>query len=56
LFHLIPGFGTVQMFLNLPILLQEMVLAVWLIAKGVNPSAIASAPAIETSLAGAQAL
>ena len=42
LFHLIPGFGTVQMVLNLPIFLQEMVLAVWLIAKGVNPSAVAS--------------
>jgi hypothetical protein len=45
LFHLIPGFGTVQMVLNLPIFLQEMVLAVWLIAKGVDPSAIASLPA-----------
>ena len=42
LFHLIPGFGTVQMVLSLPIFLQEMVLAVWLIAKGVNPSAVAS--------------
>ena len=42
MFHLIPGFGTVQMVLNSPIFLQEMVLAVWLIAKGVNPSAVAS--------------
>ena len=42
LFHLIPGFGAVQMVLNLPIFLQEMVLAVWLIAKGVNPSAVDS--------------
>ena len=32
----IPGFGTVQMMANLPIALQEMVFAVWLIAKGVN--------------------
>lgn len=32
----IPGFGTVQMIANLPIALQEMVFAVWLIAKGVN--------------------
>ena len=42
MFHVIPGFGTVQMLLNLPILPQEMVLAVWLIAKGFNPSAVAS--------------
>ena len=40
--HVIPGFGTVQMLLNLPIFPQELVLAVWLIAKGVNPSAGAS--------------
>ena len=43
--HVIPGFGTVQMLLNLPIFPQEMVLAVWLIAKGVNSSAVASLPA-----------
>jgi len=40
--HVIPGFGTVQLLLNLPIFPQEMVLAVWLIAKGVNSSAVAS--------------
>ena len=40
--HVIPGFGTVQMVLSLPIFPQELVLAVWLIAKGVNPSAAAS--------------
>jgi hypothetical protein len=39
--HVIPGFGTVQALLNLPIFPQEMVLAVWLIAKGINPSAVA---------------
>ena len=32
----IPGFGTVQMASNLPIALQEMVFAVWLIAKGIS--------------------
>ena len=37
--HAIPGFGTVQMVLNLPIFPQEMVLAAWLIAKGFNPPA-----------------
>jgi len=35
-------FGTVQMLLSLPIFPQEMVLAVWLIAKGVNSSAVVS--------------
>ena len=40
--HVIPGFGTIQMVLNLSIFPQEMVLAVWLIAKGINPSAVAS--------------
>jgi hypothetical protein len=42
MFHLIPPAGTTQIILNLPILPQEMVLAVWLIAKGVNPPAVAS--------------
>lgn len=32
----LPGFGTVQMIANAPIALQEMVFAVWLIAKGIN--------------------
>jgi hypothetical protein len=40
--HIIPGFGTVQVVSDLPIALQEMVFAIWLIAKGVNPSAVAS--------------
>jgi hypothetical protein len=42
LLHIIPGFGTIQIVANLPIALQEMVFAVWLIAKGVNPSEVAS--------------
>jgi hypothetical protein len=42
MFHLLPPAGTIQVILLLPILPQELVLAVWLIAKGVNPSAGAS--------------
>jgi Domain of unknown function (DUF4386) len=39
-----------------PLALQEMVMAVWLIAKGFTPRVVASAPAHETPLALAQAL
>ena len=38
--QVIPGFGTIQMVANLPIALQEMVFAIWLIAKGINSSAV----------------
>jgi hypothetical protein len=38
----IPGFGTVQMIAALPIGLQEIVFAIWLVVKGFSPSAIAS--------------
>ena len=38
----IAPFSTEQIVLNLPIMPQEMVLAVWLIVKGFNPSVIAS--------------
>ncbi len=34
-----PAFGTLQTVANLPIMLQEMVFAVWLIVKGINQSA-----------------
>jgi hypothetical protein len=43
--HLIPPAGTVQVILNLPILPQELVLAVWLIAKGFNSSTAVSGAA-----------
>ena len=46
---LIDGFSTPQLVLAAPIGVQEMVLAVWLIAKGFNPRAVASAPAIATA-------
>ena len=42
LFGTISAWSTVQVVLALPIGLQEMVMAVWLIVKGFNPSAIAS--------------
>ncbi len=42
MFRLLDPLSTIQVVFNLPILLQEMVLAVWLIVKGFNPSAIAS--------------
>jgi hypothetical protein len=42
MFHLLPPFGTIQVFLNLPILPQELVLAVWLIVKGFDSSAVVS--------------
>jgi hypothetical protein len=39
---LIAQFSTTQVILNIPILPQILVLAAWLIAKGFNPSVIAS--------------
>jgi hypothetical protein len=45
MFGVIPGFGTIQGAANLSIFAQEMVFAVWLIAKGINPSAVASGAA-----------
>jgi Domain of unknown function (DUF4386) len=45
MFRVIGPFSTIQVVLNLPIGVQEMVLAVWLIVKGFNSSAIASGSA-----------
>jgi uncharacterized protein DUF4386 len=45
MFHFISYMSTIQVVLNLPIGVQEMVLAVWLIVKGFNTSAIASGSA-----------
>jgi hypothetical protein len=42
LFRLTTGFSTLDTVMNLPIALQEMVMAVWLIVKGFNSPAIAS--------------
>jgi hypothetical protein len=48
MYGLIAPFSTEQIILNLPILPQELVLAVWLIVKGFNPSVIASkSPQVE---------
>ena len=45
MFNIIDFFTPVQIALNIPIGLQEIVLAVWLIAKGFNKSAIAAGSA-----------
>jgi hypothetical protein len=42
MYGLIAPFSTAQIALNLPILPQELVLAVWLIVKGFNPSPVSS--------------
>ena len=42
IFQLMSPFSTINMVVNFPIFLQEMVMAVWLIVKGFNPSAIAA--------------
>jgi hypothetical protein len=42
MFHVIAPFSTILIILQMPILPQELVLAVWLIAKGFNPPAVVS--------------
>ena len=42
MFHLQTALSTTNMIMNSQIFLQEMVMAVWLIVKGFNPSAITS--------------
>jgi hypothetical protein len=46
--HLLDPRSMITTVLDVPMAVQEMVLAVWLIAKGFNPSAIASQPAGQT--------
>jgi len=41
MFHQMSTFSTINMLVNFPIFLQEMVMAVWLIVKGFNLSAVA---------------
>jgi len=45
-FHVETGIGT---YLEIPLGVQEMVMALWLIIKGFNPSALSSAPASTTN-------
>lgn len=42
MFRLINPFSTIEVVLNIPIGLQEIVIAIWLIVKGFNPSVIDS--------------
>ena len=44
-FNALDSMSSTAMLLQLPLALQEMILAVWLIAKGFNPSALTVAPA-----------
>lgn len=56
MFRVISPFGVIQIFTNAPIGLQELVLAVWLIIKGFNPSAIASLSARKIYTGSLQAI
>jgi hypothetical protein len=48
MFRLQSGFSTINMVMNAPIFFQEMVMAVWLIVKGFNPTAVDS-PSAKTA-------
>ena len=50
LFRVTGCLSTIQVVLNFHIAVQEMVLAVWLIVKGFNISAIASASAKQLAM------
>ncbi len=50
MFELIAPLETIHIALQAPLGVQEMVLAVWLIMKGFNPSAIAPEPAMQPQL------
>jgi hypothetical protein len=54
LFDLVRPLSTVHVVLNLPLAVQEIVLAVWLIAKGFDQRALSSAPEDAPSPAGAE--
>ena len=56
MFHLAEPLGATQTVLALPIAVQEMVLAVWLIAKGFNPSAVGAESGGEPSRSRAAAI
>jgi hypothetical protein len=45
LFGLLETFSMIDTLLQIPLFLSEMVLGIWLIVKGFNPSAIVSEPA-----------